>query len=342
MNYKELNDIVSDFVNDSKSMPYLETIGNIKKLIELVLLNYSVFFPSTFSSNVSISDSIKISDDFFKSIDDKYSKEFLRLLNDKDYYEGTNGISNTVEFTKVPKYFNHEFKRSGVTKDGKVYIDYNETLDDIFSICHEIVHRFSYRGNESVIKRYFGETTTILTEFYLEDYLINNTNYDYDEITLYKKKRFFLVYEEALSAYIQMILVELYLENGVLNENILLEHLKSLSNLEFFDDVYNKSLDEIKYIIASGNLNFFIRQRYIIGLICALEMKKEDNFDNFKKLVEILGNDDSTFDKDILELQQIIPIFSDRDFSFDKSKERIIQDIKDSINTVKVGEKCVK
>lgn len=340
MNYNELNKIICNFLNNPESKMYLETMENVKRLSLIILLNYAGISYETFYDNVPINDSISICNDFFKNIDEKYSKEFLELLKDENYYDDSKDPSKIVVFTKLSKSLNNKFNRSGVTPVGKVYIDYDESLNDIFTICHEIVHRFSYRGYESRIKRFLGETSSILAEFYVEDYLKENTLFDYNEIIKYRKKRFHLVYEESLSTYIQICLIELYLKNGELNENILINHLNSLSNLDFYQEVYRKSLEEIKDIILSGEVNFFRRQRYIIGLIGALEMKKENNFDNFKKLIDILGKDDKEMDKDISVLESIIPVFSGRDFSFNESI--IIDNVKNSIDGVKVGEKYAK
>ena len=40
MNYDKLNRIIKDFFNNKDYESYLETMGNIKKLSEIFILNY--------------------------------------------------------------------------------------------------------------------------------------------------------------------------------------------------------------------------------------------------------------------------------------------------------------
>lgn len=334
MNYDKLNRIIKDFFNNKDYESYLETMGNIKKLSEIFILNYNYINSSSgFNTEISLTDSIDISNSFFKSIDKKYSKEFLRLLNSYGKYDGCVDASKTVEFTKISPLLINKFNRSGVTSDGKVYIDYCETVFDIFDICHEIVHRFSYKGYESLIKKYLGETTSILSELYLSDYLKDNTNINEEDINKYIIYRFNTAFDDAISVYIQITLIELYIKNGNVNELILTKYLDSLSKTDIYDRIYDKCISKVKNIIKSDEMDFFIRQRYVIGLVCALELKRQNSFKSFNKLVEIFGKDDSDIDNDIATIQNIIPIFYDKSFSFDEN--RVIKNINEKIKIIK-------
>ena len=95
--------------------------------------------------------------------------------------------------------------------------------------------------------------------------------------------------------------------------------MNSLASSEIYDKIYDQCGKKVKNVIDNGKIDFFIAQRYLIGLVLALEIKKENSYDTFNNLVEILGKSEEKLEDDIMFLQSSIPIFHDRDFSFDKN-----------------------
>jgi len=52
------------------------------------------------------------------------------------------------------------------------YINYSETLSDTYALVHEVTHKFSQPKNQnSTIKSFFGEASSIIMEFLMQDYL---------------------------------------------------------------------------------------------------------------------------------------------------------------------------
>ncbi len=80
-----------------------------------------------------------------------------------------------------------------------MHIDYAENLDDIFTITHEITHKFSQPKNQdSTIKQFLGETSTITMEFfYYRIIFFETTNYNSDEIITHKNNRLVETYDDA-------------------------------------------------------------------------------------------------------------------------------------------------
>ncbi len=308
MNYSLLNDVIKEFLDDSNLKLYLDNLDEVVRLANIIVENYYDTDILTYDDDILLSQSVNISRNFFLTISDEYSKKFDELLSSNDIYNGV--LDNIVSFFKVPKKLTYQFNRSGVDEDGRVFIDYNETLEDIFNIVHEFTHRFSFiKNNNSSLKKFFGETPTILSEFLLEEYLLDNGSFSKEEILKHKINRFKGVYDDSLAIIVQSILINLYRQNGFVNEEILLNYLDSLDkSSKLYEILCTKSVSLIKEIIKREGIDFYNRQRYIIGLFCALNMMNDKNIINFKILVEVLKNDDSTTLVDQEKLRQFIPI----------------------------------
>ena len=319
MNYDLLNGIIKEFLNDDISKLYLDNLDEVVKLAKVFLENYYDTDILTYDDDVLLLDSINISRDFFLTLSEDYLNRLDEIFYSEDIYDGK--IDNVVSFFKVPKKLTYQFNRSGVDEDGKVFIDYNETLEDVFNIVHEFTHRFSFiKNNNSSLKKIFGETPTILSELLVEEYLLKNNSFSENEIFKHKINRFKAVYDDSLSILVQSILISLYKENGFINDKILINYLNSLDKeSKLYEILFTNGLSLIKDIIKRESIDFYNRQRYVIGFFCALKMKNDGNINDFKELVEVLKKDDISTLEDQEKLRSFIPIIGDNKLFIDNS-----------------------
>ena len=240
-------------------------------------------YKESFKEYVSLNDSIDTVGDFFFAFKDNYSSMYFNILQEKNNYNGKEETS--VEF--IP--FNSN-DLSEVRSDGKVVISYQNNINDVYSIAHEITHKFSQpRYQNSTIKSFLGETSTIAMEFLLEEYLLNNTSYD-------KDSREYKIF--------------------------------SINGENYLNDIVNK-----------GNLQFPIRQRYVIGTALACDFNQKEEKNTVKKeqlsyLIDILGHTNLSLEDDLRIAKGLdIPILNNNSFEItDGALERIANNYKNEIN----------
>ena len=308
MDYDELNNIIKSYIDDKSLSIYLDNLDEVVKLAFIIFNNYHDTDILTYKDSINIFSSKRIATKFFENIDIEYQKRFLYTFSEKDMLQGK--IDDTVVFTKIPKELTYKFRRSGVDDEGRIYIDYNETLEDIFNIVHEFSHKFSFTKNcNSSLKKFFGEVPSILSELLLEKMLLEKTVFSKDEIFKFKKNRFNSVYEDSKFIIIEYILIKLYLEYGRIDEEILTNYLNSLdTESELYQFLINEGVSYLKNIIKNGNIDFYNRQRYVIGLLFSIKLMKDYDRNKYISILNSLKNDDTSYYEDAEVLSKFIPI----------------------------------
>ena len=134
-------------------------------LSSIITENTNLTVYKDYETKVPIELSIEIVKNFFSSINKEYASMFQNILQEENIYDNKRMYS--VQFHKIPKCQNNN---SIVRKDGLVIIDYEETLDDVYTVAHEFTHKFSQPKNQdSMLKQFLGETTSLTIEFLLQD-----------------------------------------------------------------------------------------------------------------------------------------------------------------------------
>lgn len=327
--YNRLNLAIQNSLNDNGLHFQLKYFDEIIKLAYIIIENTPELNSKEYSTNVSLNTSIQTVIDFFDSIKSKYSYMFQNILQEKNTYNGKDDYS--VKFYKIldkeqtEEYTGqHRNNKSEVRKDGFVHIDYAENLDDIFTITHEITHKFSQPKNQdSTIKQFLGETSTITMEFLLQDYLLKDTNYNGDEVIVHKNNRLVETYDDAGAIIFENILLKLYKRNdNCITKDILLNYLNSIDkNSKIYELLSTRGEKYLNEIVKSGSLQFYKRQRYVIGTILASDFhnKIKNNPEKTSQLcylIDILGHTDLVADSDLKVLDTLdIPIVNNGELS---------------------------
>lgn len=320
--YNRLNLVIHNSLNDNRLQLPLKYFNEIIKLAQVIIRNTPELDLKGYSLNVSLTTSIQTIINFFNSIKSEYSYMFQNILKEKNTYNDKKDYS--VKFFKIldkeqsEEYVGqHRNNKSEVRKDGFVHIDYAENLDDIFTITHEIIHKFSQPKNQdSTIKQFLGETSTIAMEFLLQDYLFKNTNYSSDEIIVHKNNRLVETFDDAGAIIFESILLGLYKQNNnCITQDILLNYLNSMDkDSKIYELLSTRGENYLNEIVKSGSLQFYKRQRYVIGTILASDFhnKIKNNPEKINQLcylIDILGHTDLVADSDLKVLYTLdIPI----------------------------------
>ncbi len=332
--YDKLNKILKRTVEDKNKGIELASLKETVKLAKIIIDNTPDIVKVSFKEYVSLNDSINIVGDFLYNLNDNYSSMYFNILQEKNIYNGKEEPS--VEF--LPFEGND---LSEVRSDGKVIISYQNNINDIYTIAHEITHKFSQpKYQNSTIKSFLGETSTIAMEFLMEDYLLNNTLYSKEEIKTRKQNRFVDTYFDASAVLFEYTLLELYKKNGNITKDSLLDYLNSLDkNSKEYEIFSAKGEEYLNDIVNKENLQFPIRQRYVIGTVLACDFNQKQEESTVKNqqlsyLIDILGHTDLSFEDDIRVVKGLdIPILKNNNFEItDESMQRITDNYKSEIN----------
>ena len=134
--YERLNEILASTLEDKNRSMEVNSLKETAKLAKIIIDNTPSITKESFEEYVSLNDSINIVGDFLYNLNDNYSSMYFNILQEKNIYKGKEEPS--VEF--IP------FKGkdlSAVRSDGKVIISYQNNINDIYSIAHEIIHKLS-------------------------------------------------------------------------------------------------------------------------------------------------------------------------------------------------------
>ena len=304
--YKNLNFIIQQTLDNKSNDWKIRYLDQVVRLAMIIIENPLETCQREFLSQVPLESTIQLVSSFFNQLNPTFYNRFHSLLTEKNNY-------NNQEDYSIHFYRKQEGKnRSMVRNDGFVRIDYSNTLDDSFTLAHEITHKFSQPKNQdSMIKHFLGEVSTIAIEFLLEDYLRNFTNYDQEEIGIRKQNRIVSTYDDAGAVVFESILLKLYQEHHGITKEILLNYLDTLDrNSNIYYLLSTRGENYLNDIVTTGSFRFFERQRYVIGLLLASDIHKQIKKDPHYVeiliyLIDILGSTDLFFEKNLSLLKRL-------------------------------------
>ncbi len=312
MNYNVLNKAIYDFFySGNRINTRIKYFDLVSRLAYIIIENTDELTEKKFIKKVDINRSIELATEFFNEINPKYAERFLNILREKKKYGKRERYS--VNFYKS------DIQESLVDINGLVNININETIEDVFTIVHEMTHKLKMPYNQlSSISDYFEETASITIEFLLRDFLIEKNEFDYEEIMKYENNRFLDTLEGAGSIIFENILLNLYCENGnYINKKMIVNYLKQMDKDSKIGRLILKNQKYyLRNIIEANKLQFYMVRLYIIGtlLACDLYDKIKTDKKNIKSLfalIDKLGISSFEFESDLEMLQKLdIPIIN--------------------------------
>ena len=231
--FKEIDKVISEFVNNSSNKFYINNLSEISQMSEAVFkMQETNTVTNMWSKRIGINESINYVYEFINSFDSYMANQFMNIIHHN------NEKNKTVTILQREGREDERQYRNEVDEKGNVYIYYENTPNDIFTIFHEMLHKMNEAyiiekdGNksENYTRDYFGEATSIIGESLIGKWLVDNeiiTKNDYD---IRMKKRLIGSKENARDVLIEAELIKMKLSGLEINEQNLLQVIKNVKN----------------------------------------------------------------------------------------------------------------
>ena len=240
-----------------------------KNCSSIVLSNKTRLYVPNYKKRYTFEQSFKLSLDFLSTISKEYSDRLIERRNEGafivDY--GTNPIYPTSRSLKI-------------NDKNIIYILFDDTIHCSYNISHEFIHDTTIIGaEESVTRNIFCEVPSTYIELLQDKYLEGNKHID---ACVWQRDRINTIYFKALCMSFELKLIEKYIENGYINNQILTSVFKT------FD--YNQTiLYHYLYMLETDKFYWVEDQRHVWGFLIAnyMMIKEEEMCTNHREFIEL-------------------------------------------------------
>ena len=312
---KKLNIAIDEVINEKEDLDIDYDL--LEKALELMIKNNRPIGRRPISVVVPIkkSDMLTVTLDFFRSIDiDFYKKAIDTILQQnnnikmnlynfhdiRDFNKRDN--NNLLEYTPDGRVHS----RNGCanvniptnselnSREEEIFEKDTCTLEDLYTIVHEITHLFDLDLEAEKIERrknmreLTGEATTIGFEGLLTEYLLKNNLYSSIGIQQIVNKRYNSSMQNARLVYAKLLLAKEKSKKG----EITLEFIEKLMRDNNLSTQYVRKM---AYNIISATPDMLLQNRYAIGGFIAptiVKAYKENGVQVLKKYLEYAKNND--------------------------------------------------
>lgn len=273
---KFVNKVVRDYIANPNVGFTILNLDQIKEMCEEVLRQpYPKIETEEWSRKIDINESIEYNYKFLKTISPMLAEQFLNILNQND--------ENDKRVSILP--FSNEYKCRQYTNDGKVFVYYKNTPEDIFTLLHEMIHAMNYSSKptgRTYGQLYISEVPTHIIENLLGRWLLKNNVITQNDYNKYKKWRLEYSKEVSCKLLIEKELIDMKLKKGLYitkaRVNEIIKNKCHINNpKDFGREELEQCFDGLNSILRSGNLRFIDYQRYVIGQYIADKVEKSEN-----------------------------------------------------------------
>ena len=273
---KFVNKVVRYYIANPNVGFTILNLDQIKEMCEEVLRQpYPKIETEEWSRKIDINESIEYNYKFLKTISPMLAEQFLNILNQND--------ENNKRVSILP--FSNEYKCKQYTNEGKVFVYYKNTPEDIFTLLHEMIHAMNYSSKttgRTYGQLYISEVPTHIIENLLGKWLLRNNVITQNDYNKYKKWRLEYSKEVSCKLLIEKELVDMKLKKGLYitkaRVNEIIKHKCHINNpKDFGREELEQCCDGLNSILRSGNLRFIDYQRYVIGQYIADKVEKSEN-----------------------------------------------------------------
>lgn len=291
---KIINNAVLECIKNLDNRYYISNLETIKELCEEILKQpYPEIEQEEWSRKIDINESIEYNYKFLKTISPMLAEQFLNILNQND--------ENDKRVSILP--FSNEYECVQSMIDGKVFLYYKNTPEDIFKLLHEMIHAMNFysliiddKSARTFGESYISEVPTHIIENLLGKWLIKNQLITQNDYNKYKKWRLFS--SKGVSCYllIEKAIIDMKFKKGLyITRPRILESIKKKCNINssiaFSEEEEKHCYNELTRILNSKTLEFEKYQRYVIGQYIADKVEKEKNPEkSFLRFHNLAGN----------------------------------------------------
>lgn len=285
-----IDKVVSEYIKDPSKIIYRSNLEQIKEMCEEVLRQpYPKIETEEWSREIDINESIEYNYKFLKTISSMLAEQFMNLLNQYD----ENGKAVSI----LP--FSDEYKCIQYTNEGKVFVYYKNTPEDIFTLLHEMIHAMNYSlktTGRTDGQSYISEVPTHIIENLLGKWLVKNKLITQNDYNKYKKWRLEHSKKVSCGVLIEKELIDMKLKKGlyITRPRVIgaIERKCHIKDPKIFSEEESEyCYTELDGILNNKELKFEVHQRYVIGQYIADKVDKEKNPEkSFLRFHDLAGN----------------------------------------------------
>lgn len=300
MTLAKINKLIKEYIIELN--PDETDFNFISSLVDIVINTRSKATRQTYKSVYRLSDSLISSKKFLSSLEPSYGDLLLKLLK-----------SEELELVKVTGRNNY-IASSTILDSGShhIFLPYNETIEDSYTIVHEVLHDSNVSLELTESRFLFTEAISILGEMLFEDYYSSTKPKEYLKNG---KDLLYAILNKAVSLHIQIELIKLYLRYGEVNKSNIKE-IGVTDSLKPFINMY------LNYYSKLDELPFDNDQRHLMGFLFASHMHDSGYGANYLRDINRVINDVS-FD-DILSSIGIHTTNSDG-YDLDNASKKVLK-----------------
>ena len=271
-----IDKVVLEYIKDPSKIVYTTNSEQIKEMCEEVLRQpYPKIETEEWSRKIDINESIEYNYKFLKTISPMLAEQFMNLLNQYD----ENGKAVSI----LP--FSDEYKCIQYTNEGKVFVYYKNTPEDIFTLLHEMIHAMNYSSKttgRSYGQSYISEVPTHIIENLLGKWLLKNKLITQNDYNKYKKWR--LQHSKGVSCklLIEKELIDMKLKKGLyITRPRVIKAIERKCHIKdpkiFSEEESEYCYTELDRILMNKTLKVEEYQRYVIGQYIADKVENSEN-----------------------------------------------------------------
>ena len=271
-----IDKVVSEYIKDPSKIIYRSNLEQIKEMCEEVLRQpYPKIETKEWSRKIDINESIEYNYKFLKTISPMLAEQFLNLINQYD----ENGKAVSI----LP--FSDEYKCRQYTNEGKVFVYYKNTPEDIFTLLHEMIHAMNYSSKTTGRtdgQLYISEVPTHIIENLLGKWLLKNNVITQNDYNIYKEWRLEHSKKVSCGVLIEKELIDMKLKKGlyITRPRVIgaIERKCHIKDPKIFSEEESEyCYTELDGILSNKELKFEVHQRYVIGQYIADKVENSEN-----------------------------------------------------------------
>lgn len=263
----------------------------LQMIVENVVNNYIEYKDTKYSGSYDIHDSVEICLEFVKTLNKDYYSLFTKELfsnkiimfeqtkNNNDKIVGLDGFP----LRNVPCVYYNDAEN-----DYRIYVPITHTIEDIYTIVHEISHLIKFNSNDKLVKNLLVEVNSITIEKILSDYLTTH-EYEKEDIIKYEINNQNSVFYNALDSLYAITFTNIKKKLGKINFDTFAQYT---ANIDYFNH-YIDSSDIEEYIdkVKTNNFNYLFYLRYVFAQLISVNLiSKGYNTSELLNILKIFNN----------------------------------------------------
>ena len=247
--------------NISKYLPFMKEISKYGT----IGINYSQE-EVTPTEYIDVIKSFEIARNFLKTLDPELLNIFDNLVKDKERF-----------FIHINK-----DESSSACFNGIVILNLKNTINDVYSIIHEFIHKLYLPINTKINSKetsILSELPSLYTELLLNDYIIANYPEYKSDCLKRMNDRFNNITTVATMSYFHILILELIIENKELNPDTLMEKVLGIEDEKIKNKIMKKFESFYVEQTYQSGIDFMMTFSYVFGIISSAYIKNNSKND---------------------------------------------------------------